>query len=124
MSCKCSRDILTSHCSLFGQFGHDQKFWQKKGINKADILSIKLKPILDYVRGKLERIPIKDLAQIVYGIGFVYIFQKQNLEASAKDLLADINGENLLKAWIGEKRQQNDDGKETRVKKSMNGVKH
>ena len=43
---------------------------------------------------------------------------------SAKDLLADINGDNLLKAWLGEKRMQNDDGRETRAKQSRHGVKH
>ena len=43
---------------------------------------------------------------------------------SCKDLLADINGESLLKAWIGEKRNRDDEGRETRVRQSRHGAKH
>ncbi len=60
--------------------------------------------MIDYVRNNLETIPLRQLSDIIHGIAFVYHYQKSSLEISAKDLLADINGDNLLKAWIGEQR--------------------
>ena len=45
------------------------------------------------------------------------------MEASAKDLLADLNGENLLKAWIGDKKPQPDDGRGTRAKQARPGAR-
>ena len=77
--------------------------------------------MIDYIRSNLEEIPLRQLSDIIHGIAFVYHFQRRSVEACAKDLLADLNGENLLKAWTGDKRQQPDEGRETRAKQPRPG---
>ena len=65
--------LTSASCRLCGQFsGQDQKFWQKKGLNKVEILCIKLNPLIDYVRSNLEKIPLRQLSDILYGIAFVH----------------------------------------------------
>ena len=48
------------------------------------------------MREKLEEIKFSELPDILKGIAFVFFFQRGSLEASTKQLLADINGDNLF----------------------------
>ena len=61
-------------CGQF--FGQDQKFQQRKGFTKNDILAIRLNPIIDYIRNNLDEIKLRELSGIIYGVAFVYHFQK------------------------------------------------
>ena len=39
---------------------------------------------------------MRDLPFILNGIAFVFVFQQQSFESASKQLLADMNGDNLF----------------------------
>ena len=52
--------------------------------------------MIEYVREKLEEIPLRDLSGILNGILFVFCWQRDILEVSINQLKKDLNGDNLF----------------------------